>query len=108
MELVNLKSGTDTFQDENGETKTRDDYPWGLSIELNNETLTKLKATPQPAGTEVMITAKAIIRSTSTRDTEEGMQHNASLQITDMAISPATEQAPERSTAEVMYGSGGE
>lgn len=107
MEMVNLKTGTDTYQDENGKTQTRDDYPWGLCIELNNETLTKLKATPQSAGTVVMITAKAIIRSTSTRETEEGMQHNASLQITDMALAPDSTE-PQKSAAETLYGNGGE
>ncbi|MCU6683301.1 hypothetical protein M8320_15010 [Leclercia sp. H6W5] len=107
MELVNLKTGTDTYQDEDGKTQTRDDYPWGLCIELNNETLTKLKATPQSAGTEVMITAKAIIRSTSTRETEDGMQHSASLQITDMAIGPASGDQT-KTAAETLYGNGGE
>ncbi|EPO5275722.1 capsid staple protein [Citrobacter braakii] len=107
MELVNLKTGTDTYQDEDGKTQTRDDYPWGLCIELNNETLTKLKATPQSAGTEVMITAKAIIRSTSTRETEDGMQHNASLQITDMAIGAASGEQT-KTAAETLYGNGGE
>ena len=95
MELVNLKTGTDTYQDEDGKTQTRDDYPWGLCIELNNETLTRLKATPQSAGTEVMITAKAIIRST--------MQHNASLQITDMALSPVSGEQP-KTAAQTLYG----
>ncbi|MEN5558003.1 capsid staple protein, partial [Klebsiella pneumoniae] len=27
MEMVNLKTGTDSYQDESGETKTRDEYP---------------------------------------------------------------------------------
>ncbi|ELI8784268.1 hypothetical protein RSM15_004796 [Citrobacter freundii] len=103
MDLVNLKTGTDTYQDEDGKTQTRDDYPWGLCIELNNETLAKLKATPQSAGTEVMITAKATIRSTSTRETEDGMQHNASLQITDMALSPVSGEQP-KSVAQTLYG----
>ncbi|EEW3306417.1 hypothetical protein ABUO95_000614 [Escherichia coli] len=103
MEMVNLKTGTDTYQDEDGKTQTRDDYPWGLCIELNNETLTKLKATPQSAGTEVMITAKAIIRSTSTRETEDGMQHNASLQITDMALSPVSGEQ-SKTAAQTLYG----
>lgn len=103
MEMVNLKTGTDTYQDEDGKTQTRDDYPWGLCIELNNETLTKLKATPQSAGTEVMITAKAIIRSTSTRETEDGMQHNASLQITDMALSPVSGEQ-SNTAAQTLYG----
>lgn len=103
MELVNLKTGTDTYQDEDGKTQTRDDYPWGLCIELNNETLTRLKATSQSAGTEVMITAKAIIRSTSTRETEDGMQHNASLQITDMALSPVSGEQ-SKTAAQTLYG----
>ena len=30
MELVNLKTGTDSYQDESGETRTRDEYPCNL------------------------------------------------------------------------------
>lgn len=105
MELVNLKSGTDTYQDESGKTQTRDDYPWGLCINLDNETLKKLGATPQPVGSEVMITAKAIIKSTSSRESEEGTRHDASLQITDMAIGVASGEAP-KSAADTLYGTG--
>jgi len=105
MELVNLKSGTDTYQDESGKTQTRDDYPWGLSINLDNETLKKLGATPQEVGTEVMITARAIIKSTSSRESEEGTRHDACLQITDMAMAPAQAEQ-QRSTAETLYGGG--
>lgn len=107
MKLVNLKTGTDSYQDESGETKTRDDYPWGLCINLDNDTLKKLGATPQPVGTEVMITAKATIKSMSTREDGEGVRHDASLQITDMAIAPATGD-PDKSAAETLYGNGGE
>lgn len=32
MELVNLKTGTDTYQDEDGKTQTRDDYPWAFAL----------------------------------------------------------------------------
>ncbi|HAW0656702.1 TPA: hypothetical protein JLJ89_003656, partial [Escherichia coli] len=73
MELVNLKTGTDSYQDESGETRTRDEYPWGLCITLNNDTLNKLKAQPQGVGTEVMITAKAVIRGLSARETDDGV-----------------------------------
>lgn len=107
MELVNLKTGTDTYQDESGKTHTRDDYPWGLCINLDNETLKKLGATPQPVGSEVMITARAIIKSTSSRESEDGARHDASLQITDMAISAASQQE-QKSAAETLYGTGGE
>lgn len=72
MEMVNLKTGTDSYQDESGETKTRDEYPWGLCITLNNDTLNKLKAQPQNVGTEVMITAKAVIKGISAREGDDG------------------------------------
>ncbi|AYC20066.1 hypothetical protein DZA65_03191 [Dickeya dianthicola] len=107
MELVNLKTGTDTYQDESGKTQTRDDYPWGLCINLDNDTLKKLGATPQPVGSEVMITARAIIKSTSSRESEDGTRHDASLQITDMAISAASQQE-QKSAAETLYGEGGD
>lgn len=107
MEMVNLKTGTDSYQDESGETKTRDDYPWGLCINLDNETLKKLGASPQPVGTEVMITAKAIVKSMSTREDGEGVRHDASLQITDMGIAPASGEQT-KTTAETLYGNGGD
>ena len=107
MEMVNLKTGTDSYQDESGETKTRDDYPWGLCINLDNETLKKLGASPQPVGTEVMITAKAIVKSMSTREDGEGVRHDASLQITDMGIAPASGEKT-KTAAETLYGNGGD
>ena len=61
MDLVNLKTGTDTYQDEDGKTQTRDDYPWGLCIELNNETLAKLKATPQITVKTTMLSCRSPI-----------------------------------------------
>ena len=107
MEMVNLKTGTDSYQDESGETKTRDDYPWGLCINLDNETLKKLGASPQPVGTEVMITAKAIVKSMSTREDGEGVRHDASLQITDMGIAPASDEK-SKTAAQTLYGVEGE
>lgn len=107
MELVNLKTGTDSYQDESGETRTRDEYPWGLCITLNNDTLNKLKAQPQCVGTEVMITAKAVIRGLSARETDDGVNRSADLQITDMAIAPVSRDV-EKSAAETLYGNGGE
>lgn len=82
MELVNPKTGTDSYRDESGETRTRDAFV-GLCITLNNDTLNKLKAQPQGVGTEVMITAKAVIRGLSARETDDGVNRSADLQITD-------------------------
>lgn len=103
MEMVNLKTGTDTYQDDSGETKTRDEYPWGLCITLNNDTLNKLKAKPQGVGDEVMITAKAIIRGLSASESDDGVKRSADLQITDMAISPVSGDK-SKPAAEVLYG----
>ena len=105
MEMVNLKTGTDSYQDESGETKTRDEYPWGLCITLNNDTLNKLKAQPQNVGTEVMITAKAVIKGISAREGDDGTFRSADLQITDMALAPVSGEAP-KTAAETLYGEG--
>ncbi|TNV22121.1 hypothetical protein FH968_04400 [Buttiauxella sp. B2] len=104
MELVNLKTGTDSYQDESGKTQTRDDYPYGLCLYLDNETLEKLGAQPQKVGTEVMITARAVIKSTSEREREDGVYRSADLQITDMSIAPA-EATQQKTAADTLYGS---
>lgn len=103
MELVNLKTGTDTYQDEDGKTQTRDDYPWGLCISLDNETLNKLGMTTPPVGGVVMITAKAIVKSTSERQDDDGTYRRAELQITDMVIAPDSSE-PQKTAAQTLYG----
>jgi hypothetical protein len=42
MELVNIKTGTDSFVGEDGKPETKDQYPWGLRITLDNESLQRL------------------------------------------------------------------
>ncbi|EOU1336451.1 capsid staple protein [Cronobacter malonaticus] len=103
MDLVNLKNGTDTYQDESGETKTRDDYPWGLRINLDNETLKKLGVSMPAVGAEVMITARAVVKGTSVRDDGDEKYQNADVQITDMAIAPAQAER-QKSAADTLYG----
>ncbi|ROU17795.1 hypothetical protein EB837_02955 [Kluyvera ascorbata] len=107
MDLVNLKTGTDSYQDEKGETHTRDDYPWGLCISLDNETLNKLGVTTPSVGGVVTITAKAMVKSTSERQDDDGTYRRAELQITDMGIAPDSSE-PQKSAAETLYGTGGD
>lgn len=107
MELVNLKTGTDTYQDEDGKTQTRDDYPWGLCISLDNDTLNKLGIATPPVGGMVMITAKALIKSTSERQDEDGVCRRAELQITDMAMAPDSSEPP-KTAAQTLYGGEGD
>lgn len=105
MELVNLKNGTDTYQDESGETKTRDDYPWGLRLNLDNDTLKKLGVSMPAVGTEIMITARAVVKATSTREDGNEKYQNADVQITDMAMGPAQAEQ-QKSAADTLYGGG--
>ncbi len=77
----------------------------GGCASLFNDTLNKLKAQPQGVGTEVMITAKAVIRGLSARETDDGVNRSADLQITDMAIAPVSGDV-EKSAAETLYGNG--
>ncbi|MBD9249483.1 MAG: hypothetical protein EGS01_02225 [Cronobacter sakazakii] len=105
MELVNLKNGTDTYQDESGETKTRDDYPWGLRLNLDNDTLKKLGVSMPAVGTEIMITARAVVKATSTREDGNEKYQNADVQITDMAMAPAQAEQ-QKSAADTLYGGG--
>lgn len=107
MELVNLKTGTDTYQDEDGKTQTRDDYPWGLCISLDNDTLNRLGITTPLVGGMVMITAKAIVKSTSERHDEDGVCRRAELQITDMALVPDSSEPP-KTAAQTLYGEEGD
>ncbi|HHU2814409.1 hypothetical protein N3K64_04825 [Escherichia coli] len=105
MELVNLKNGTDTYQDESGETKTRDDYPWGLRLNLDNDTLKKLGVSMPAVGTEIMITARAVVKATSTREDGNEKYQNADVQITDMSMDPAQAEQ-QKSAADTLYGGG--
>lgn len=63
-------------------------YPYGLCIDLNNESLDKLKmATLPDVGDEVTITAKARVQSVSERDSIDGdSSRSVSLQITKLRI----------------------
>ncbi len=54
-----------------------------------------------------MITAKAVIRGLSARETDDGVNRSADLQITDMAIATVSGDV-EKSAAETLYGNGGE
>ena len=64
-------------------------YPWGLCIQLNDESLKKLGVDKLPqAGTEVTIIAKAQVSRVSENQTQGGeSEASMELQITDMTMS---------------------
>lgn len=88
MKMVNLKQGTDTYENSDGEVKTRDEYPWGMHITLNDDVIKKLAMAVPKAGDEVVIAAKTKVLSTNTREDGDESKSTIELQITDIAIAP--------------------
>lgn len=89
MAMANMKMSREEAK-EYSEPMATDapEYPYGLCIDLNDDSLEKLGITSLPAvGTVVTIQAKAIVTSTSSNSTQGGEQEmRASLQITDMEV----------------------
>ncbi|MFQ6256117.1 capsid staple protein [Yersinia enterocolitica] len=104
MKMVNLKQGTDTFETEGGKVETRVDYPWGLRITLNNETLKKLGIALPKVGDVLELVGKVKVLSTSTREDGEETTSNAELQITDIGLIAGNVEAA-KSAADTLYGS---
>lgn len=104
MKMVNLKQGTDTYENSDGEVKTRDEYPWGLHITLNDDVIKKLAMAVPKVGDEVMVTAKAKVLSTSTREDGDESKSTVELQITDIGIGA---EGDKPSAASVLYGGEG-
>lgn len=87
-------------------------YPYGLCLELDNETLEKLGLSDLPdVGDEFTIQARVKVTRASSSETEGGgAQRNASLQVTALGIGAATEDgvqdagdAKKAATADKMY-----
>lgn len=67
-------------------------YPWGLCIDLDEDSLKKLGITALPeVGSNMSIIAKAEVQSASEsqRQGDKEKRMSLSLQITDMAVTPA-------------------
>src|SRR5690349_20212871 len=77
-------------------------YPWGLTLNLDNEALDKLGIEKMPAaGAELLLVAKVSVTRTGSVDTAEGgKMRDLALQVTDMAL----EKSGRKSTAEALFG----
>lgn len=108
MSLVNMKMSAEEAKEQYGSSPVQDapEYPYGLSIDLDEEALAKLgmPALPQ-VGQKMMITARVEVRSVSQFDSQGGdKEQRVCLQITDMELGADKAQAePEQ----VLYGQGG-
>lgn len=62
-------------------------YPWGLTLNLDDAALAKLKMTELPEVDEVlMVMAKVKVTSVSSHDSARGSSRSVSLQVTDMCL----------------------
>lgn len=105
MKVVNMKTGTESVEGENGKVETRDDYPWGLHITLNGDSLKKLGTDLPAVGDMMNIGGVAKVVSVSTRESEGGESHShIELQITDFGMESSDAPAPKTAAA-TLYGS---
>jgi hypothetical protein len=75
-------------------------YPWGLRINLDEETLEKLGIDALSVGSDVQFTAKAVVSDGHISESEEnGKARSYSLQITHMDMAGKTSD----SVAKEMY-----
>lgn len=79
-------------------------FPFGLSINLDDESLEKLEMTKLPTvGKEMTLTAKVKVTSVSAHDSEHGKDRSVGLQITDMALHGSAHN-DEEEAANVFFG----
>ncbi|EOE5319663.1 MULTISPECIES: capsid staple protein [Providencia] len=102
MKMVNLKISTETFENSKGESETRDEYPYGLTLYLDNETLEKLGATIPDVGESIELSGIAKIKSKRTDEREGKKTTSVDLQITDLALG----SGDAKSAADVLFDGG--
>lgn len=102
MALVNMKS----IPEKLNECCMVDEpeYPYGLRIELRNDSLAKLGITELPkVGSRMTLTAIVEVCGTSTCESRSGEDLSLDLQITDMSL--GTDE--KKDAASILYGEGG-
>jgi hypothetical protein len=109
QELVSMKvdkAARDKRYSEPSIATDAPEYPYGLSLTLDEEALDKLGIDTLPATeTHVMVYAKAMVTSVSVNEsTGSGKRKSVSLQITDLCL-----EAPgssKKTDAEAIFGKG--
>jgi hypothetical protein len=110
--MIDMKNKVEAERSTMVAPEMRDEYPYGLRIRLGNEELAKLGMTEMPTiDTEMKLTALVCVISVSQTDSTDGEPYrNVELQIEQMALAPAKEEAGESSDdtmAKAMYKSMG-
>lgn len=85
-----------------GDVDNMPKYPWGTSLDLDDDTLGKLGLAKLPeVGEEVAITAVAKVTRISANEDQGGMRKCLGLQITSMEVNVPSQTA---SAADKLYG----
>lgn len=108
MNVVNMKTGTESVESDDGKVETRDDYPYGLRLSLNSEQLKKLGIDTPAVGSMLQLGGMAKVVSSSTYEDEgEEPRSRVELQITDLGMQSSESPAP-KTAAETLYGAVGD
>jgi hypothetical protein len=103
--MVSMKMSKEEADEEAGTDKARAEdapaYPYGLTINLSDDVLKKLKLNDAPdVGSEVMLMCKCTVIACRTDQMQDGdAESNCTLQITDMDFSGGERM----DTASVLY-----
>lgn len=83
-------------------------YPWGLRINLDEETCKKLELKAPQVGDKMLVLAMAEVMSVSNEKRLDDQDHlSVGLQITEMEIKKGDKQEkPDKPIAETLYGKG--
>lgn len=105
MKLTAAEAKSETML---GEAAELPEYPYGLTICIDDDMLAKLGLDPAnlpKVGAAFYIEAKAEVCSTSQYQNQDGADTSMSLQITDMSLSTTDDDAGKPSIANRLYGS---
>lgn len=107
MDMVDMKMTAEQRKEYCGPCEPsmgRPEYPYGLSISLDDAGIGKLGLVALPAaGQEMILHARVTVTDVRQHQDQEGVDRGMSLQITKMALDAAP---PEKSTAEALYAKG--
>lgn len=108
MNVVSMKTGTESVEGDDGKVETRDDYPFGLRLSLNSEQLKKMGIDTPAVGSMLQFGGVAKVVSSSTYEDEgDEPRSRVELQITDMGMQSSDTPAP-KTAAQTLYGTAGE
>lgn len=109
MKMIDMKNSVQTKNSTLVAPDMQDEYPYGLRITLNNDTLKKLGITELPAidSEHKLVALVCVVGMSMNESAGEGEPYRSiDLQIEQMALAPAKEEDDESSSddpAKAMY-----